>query len=62
MTEAVAFAYLAVVVTALAFVLWYEALDRLGSARAGLLAGLVPVSALFTAVATWRLHAALTRP
>ena len=49
-TEAVAFAYLAVVVNALGFVLWYEGLKRLGSARAGLFAGLVPVSTLLTAV------------
>ena len=50
-TEAAGIVYLAVVVTALAFVLWYEGLQRLGSARAGLFAGLVPVSALFTAAA-----------
>jgi drug/metabolite transporter (DMT)-like permease len=38
--------YLAVVVTAIAFVLWYTAVDRLGAETAGLFAGLVPVSAL----------------
>jgi drug/metabolite transporter (DMT)-like permease len=38
-------AYLAVFVTALAFVLWYSAVGRLGSARAGLLTGVAPVAA-----------------
>jgi drug/metabolite transporter (DMT)-like permease len=37
--------YLALVVTALAFVLWYTAVRRLGSARAGLLTGVAPVAA-----------------
>lgn len=37
--------YLAVVVTAIAFVLWYEAVQRLGASRAGLFAGLIPVAA-----------------
>ena len=35
--------YLAVVVTAVAFVLWYGAVAALGPARAGLLTGVVPV-------------------
>jgi drug/metabolite transporter (DMT)-like permease len=37
--------YLAVVVTAVAFVLWYGAVTALGPARAGLLTGVVPVAA-----------------
>lgn len=47
-TEAVAFGYLGAIVTALAFLLWYQALHRLGADRAGLFAGLVPVGALLT--------------
>ena len=43
--------YLAVAVTALAFVLWYTCVDRLGAARAGLLTGIAPVSAAVTGVA-----------
>jgi drug/metabolite transporter (DMT)-like permease len=38
-------AYLAVLVTAMAFVLWYTAVRGLGSARAGLLTGVAPVTA-----------------
>lgn len=37
--------YLAVVVTSLAFVLWYLAVQRLGPSTAGLFAGLIPVAA-----------------
>lgn len=37
--------YLAVGVTAIAFVLWYSGVHRLGPGRAGLLAGVAPVSA-----------------
>jgi len=37
--------HLAVVVTALAFVLWYTAVDRIGAGRAGLFTGIVPVAA-----------------
>ncbi|HEU5129219.1 MAG TPA: DMT family transporter [Glycomyces sp.] len=48
-TQTVAFAYLAVVVTALAFVLWYSAVGRLGADRAGLCAGIAPVSSVFAA-------------
>jgi drug/metabolite transporter (DMT)-like permease len=40
-----AMAYLAVVVTAVAFVLWYSAVGRIGSAEAGLLTGVAPVAA-----------------
>jgi len=41
----VAIGYLAVMVTAVAFLLWYSAVAALGSARAGLLTGVAPVSA-----------------
>ncbi|MFD9906475.1 DMT family transporter [Streptomyces sp. NPDC059063] len=47
--EAVALAYLAVVVTALAFVMWYAAVSSLGADRAGLCAGLAPASAVLAA-------------
>lgn len=49
--EAIALAYLAVFVTALAFVFWYSAVERLRAERAGLFAGLVPVVALLTSAA-----------
>jgi drug/metabolite transporter (DMT)-like permease len=44
--EAAAIAYLALVTTALAFVLWFGAVQRLGAGRAGLLVGLMPVAAV----------------
>jgi len=44
-------AYLAVAVTAVAFVLWYTCVERLGSARAGLLTGVAPIAAAATGVA-----------
>jgi len=37
--------YLAIVVTALAFVLWYSAVGRIGPGRAGLFTGVVPIVA-----------------
>jgi drug/metabolite transporter (DMT)-like permease len=37
--------YLAVAVTAVAFVLWYSSVTRLGASRAGLLTGVAPVAA-----------------
>jgi drug/metabolite transporter (DMT)-like permease len=49
--DAAAIAYLAVIVTAAAFVAWYSAIDRVGAARAGLFAGLVPIAALATSAA-----------
>ncbi|MCA5891960.1 DMT family transporter [Isoptericola sp. NEAU-Y5] len=49
--ELAALAYLAVVVTAVAFLLWYGGLARIGAARAGLFAGLMPVAALATSIA-----------
>ncbi len=46
--EALGFAYLAVVVTVIAFFLWYSSLPKLGPGRAGLFAGLIPVGAIVT--------------
>jgi len=43
-----AVAYLTVGVTAIAFVLWFTGVGRLGPARAGLLAGVTPVAAAIT--------------
>jgi drug/metabolite transporter (DMT)-like permease len=43
-------AYLAVAVTAVAFVLWYTCVSRLGAARAGLLTGIAPIAAAATGV------------
>ncbi|GAA2421594.1 DMT family transporter [Actinomadura vinacea] len=48
--ELAAFGYLAVFVTTVAFCLWYGALGGLGPDRAGLFAGLIPISALITTV------------
>jgi drug/metabolite transporter (DMT)-like permease len=47
-----ALAYLAVMVTAVAFLLWYSAVAALGSGRVGLLTGVAPVSAALTGVLT----------
>ncbi|MBN6051286.1 DMT family transporter [Nonomuraea sp. RK-328] len=49
--EAAGFAYLTLVVTVVAFFLWYSALPRLGPGRAGLFAGLIPVGAIATGAA-----------
>jgi drug/metabolite transporter (DMT)-like permease len=46
--ETAGFGYLAFVVTAAAFIVWYDALRRIGADRAGLFAGLIPVSAVVT--------------
>ncbi|WP_242885648.1 DMT family transporter [Actinomadura litoris] len=43
--------YLSVIVTTIAFLLWYDALGRLGPDRAGLFAGAIPVSAVIATVA-----------
>lgn len=48
-TQALSLLYLAVVVTALAFVLWYAAITHLGADRAGLSAGVAPASAVVAA-------------
>jgi drug/metabolite transporter (DMT)-like permease len=50
-SEAAGLGYLAVVVTVVAFLLWYDALGRIGADRAGLFAGLIPVSAVVTTMA-----------
>jgi drug/metabolite transporter (DMT)-like permease len=42
--------YLAVVVTAVAFVLWYSCVGRIGASRAGLLAGVAPVAAAISGI------------
>lgn len=47
-----AMGYLAIMVTAVAFVLWYSAVTTLGAGPAGLLAGIAPVSAAVTGVMT----------
>jgi drug/metabolite transporter (DMT)-like permease len=47
--EALALAWLTIAVTAVAFVLWYSAIQTLGVERAGLLSGVLPVSALLVA-------------
>ena len=49
--DVAAIAFLAVVVTALAFVAWYESIGRIGVERTGLFAGLLPVSALLVGAA-----------
>ncbi|MEU6792918.1 DMT family transporter [Nonomuraea wenchangensis] len=46
--ETLGFAYMSVVITVLAFFLWYSALPRLGPGTAGLFAGLIPVGAIVT--------------
>jgi drug/metabolite transporter (DMT)-like permease len=45
------YAYLSLVITAGAFVMWYDAIGRLGADRAALFAGLIPVSAVATTMA-----------
>jgi drug/metabolite transporter (DMT)-like permease len=49
--EAAALVYLAALVSAAGFVLWYSGVERLGAERAGLFAGLLPVSALLSSAA-----------
>jgi drug/metabolite transporter (DMT)-like permease len=49
--ELAGFAYLSIIVTTIAFLLWYDAIGRLGADRAGLCAGLIPISAVVTTVA-----------
>jgi drug/metabolite transporter (DMT)-like permease len=48
--EALGLAYLSLVITTVAFFLWYTGLPRLGPGRAGLFAGLIPVGAIATTV------------
>lgn len=47
--EAAGLGYLALIVTTVAFFLWYRSLPRLGADRAGLFAGMIPVGAIATA-------------
>lgn len=49
-------AHLAVVVTALAFVLWYSAVGQIGPGRAGLATGVVPVVAAEVGCCSARAH------
>ncbi|BCY06811.1 DMT family transporter [Actinoplanes sp. L3-i22] len=49
--DVLAGAYLAVAVTAVAFLLWYTCVTRLGPGRAGLLTGVAPISAALTGMA-----------
>jgi drug/metabolite transporter (DMT)-like permease len=44
--EATAIGYMAIFTTAIAFVLWFGAVQRLGAGRAGLLVGLMPAAAV----------------
>lgn len=50
-SDVLAGAYLAVAVTAVAFVLWYTSVRRLGAGRAGLLTGIAPIAAAGAGVA-----------
>jgi drug/metabolite transporter (DMT)-like permease len=49
--DVLAGAYLAVGVTAVAFLLWYTCVERLGAGRAGLLTGVAPIAAALAGVA-----------
>jgi drug/metabolite transporter (DMT)-like permease len=49
--DVLAIGYLAVAVTALAFLLWYFCVGQLGAGRAGLLTGIAPIAAAATGVA-----------
>jgi drug/metabolite transporter (DMT)-like permease len=49
--ELLALAYLALIVTAFAFVAWYTGVSRLGAARAGLYVAILPVVSAFGAAA-----------
>lgn len=51
-TEAIAYAYIAVIVTVVAFCTWYSALGRIGPERAGLFAGMIPIGAMVTGLLT----------
>jgi drug/metabolite transporter (DMT)-like permease len=46
--EALVFAYLAVMLTVVAFLSWFTGLSRLGVARAGLFVGVLPIATLVT--------------
>ncbi len=50
LAEALGLGYLALIVTTVAFFLWYSALPRLGPGKAGLFAGMIPIGAITTGV------------
>ncbi|RSM41563.1 EamA family transporter [Actinoplanes sp. ATCC 53533] len=50
-SDLIAGAYLAIAVTALAFVLWYACVSRVGAGPTGLLTGIAPIAAALTGVA-----------
>ncbi|GAB3675577.1 hypothetical protein GCM10027589_45640 [Actinocorallia lasiicapitis] len=49
--EGAAIIYAGLIITVVAFLLWYDALGRLGPDRASLFAGVIPISAAATTVA-----------
>jgi drug/metabolite transporter (DMT)-like permease len=51
MAESAGYLYLGVVVTVVAFFLWYSSLPKLGPGLAGLFAGMIPVGAIVTGLA-----------
>jgi drug/metabolite transporter (DMT)-like permease len=51
-TDWLAMAYLAILVTAVAFVLWYSTVVAVGPGRVGLLTGVAPISAALLGMAT----------
>jgi drug/metabolite transporter (DMT)-like permease len=51
LAQAASLAWLATIVTAVAFTLWYSAVQTLGVERAGLFSGVLPVAALLAAAA-----------
>ena len=59
-TDWMAVAYLAVLVTAVAFVLWYSAVARLGAGTVGLLTGVAPVSAALVGIVVGGNHPGAT--
>src|SRR5918993_4987554 len=48
-TEALALTYLAVLMTVVAFIVWFVGLQRLGVERAGMIVGVMPIATLTTA-------------
>jgi drug/metabolite transporter (DMT)-like permease len=51
-TQLAALAYLTIAITAVVFIAWYGAMERLGSDRTGLFNGLIPVTSLAAVVLT----------
>ena len=58
-TDWAAVGYLAVLVTAVAFVAWYSCVSALGAARAGLLTGIAPIAAAVTGMVALGVHPGL---